>query len=92
VIYADEAATWDDWHERFEIERSNQTAHGVHGARARMAEDWLARLRRARIGIPHPVAGSCLLRSAQDSSWHKDNRSISHDDQVKRIAGASVAA
>jgi ISXO2-like transposase domain len=51
-----------------------------------MAEDYFSGLRRADIGIQHHIAGSYLLRYAQESSWREDNRRVSNGDQVNRIA------
>ena len=45
-----------------------------------MAEEYVSRLRRAEI----PIAGSCPLRHAQESSRREDNRHVS--DGVERIA------
>ena len=59
VLHADEAASWDNGHERFEIERSNhQEAYRLDGARADLAEEYFSRLRRPAIAIPQPGAGA----------------------------------
>jgi ISXO2-like transposase domain len=56
--HADEAAAWDDSHERFEVERiDNQEAHRRHGACTDMAEESVSRL-----------AGADLPRDAQECS------------------------
>ncbi|MGA2993203.1 transposase [Bradyrhizobium sp.] len=63
VIHADEAASWDHLHERFEVKRiSHQEAYSLDGAGADMAEEYFSRLRRAENGIHHPIAGAYLLR------------------------------
>ena len=86
VVHADEAASWDNLHERFEVKRINdQEAYSLDGARTNMAEKYFSRLRRAEIGIHHHIAGSYLLRYAQESSWREDNRRVSHGDQVNGI-------
>jgi hypothetical protein len=39
---------------------------------------------RARIGIHHHIAGSYLLRYAQESSWREDNCRQSNGEQLNR--------
>ena len=81
------AAFSDNLHERFEVKRINhQEAYSLDGACTNMAAEYLSRLRRAEIGIHHHIAGSYLLRCAQESSWREDNRRVSNGDQVNRIA------
>jgi hypothetical protein len=87
TVHADESASWDGLHERFEMKRINhQEAYSLDGACTNQAEEYFSRLRRAKIGIHHHIAGGDLLRYAQESSWREDNRSISNGDQVSRIA------
>jgi ISXO2-like transposase domain len=91
VVHADEAAAWDNPHERFEVKRINhQEAYSLDGARTNMAEEYFSRLRRAEIGIHRHIAGAYLLRYAQESSWREDNRRVSNGDQVNRIAGLAL--
>ena len=72
VVHADEAASWDNLHERFEVKRINhQEAYSLDGACTNMAEGHFSRLRRAEIGIHHHIAGAYLLRYAQESSWRE---------------------
>src|SRR5205085_73447 len=48
VVNADEAASWDNLHERFEVKRINhQEAYSLDGACTNMAEEYFSRLRRA---------------------------------------------
>jgi len=78
VVHADEAASWDNRHERFEIKRINhQEAYSLDGACTNMAEEYFSRLRRAEIGIHHHIAGAYVLRYAQENSWREDNRRVS---------------
>src|SRR6202167_5687417 len=87
IVNADEAASWDGLHERFEMKRINhQEAYSLDGACTNQAEEYFSRLRRAEIGIHHHIAGAYLLRYAQESSWREDNRRVSNGDQVNRIA------
>ena len=51
VVHADEAASWDDLHERFEVKRINhQEAYRLDGACTDMAEEYFSGLRHAEIG------------------------------------------
>jgi ISXO2-like transposase domain len=91
VVHADEAASWDNLHERFAVKRINhQEAYSLDGACTNMAEEYFSRLRRAEIGIYHHIAGAYLLRYAQESSWREDNRRVSNGDQVNRIAALAL--
>lgn len=91
TVHADEAAAWDNLHERFEMKRINhQEAYSLDGACTNQAEEYFSRMRRAEIGIHHHIAGAYLLRYAQESSWREDNRRVSNGDQVSRIAGLAL--
>jgi hypothetical protein len=91
VVHADEAASWDNLHERFEVERINhQEAYSLDGACTNVAEEYFSRLCRAEIGIHHHIAGSYLLRCAQESAWPEDNRRVSNGDEVNRIASLAL--
>ena len=82
VVRADEAASWDNLHERFEVKRINHPeAYNLDGACADMAEEYVSRLR-AEVVIQPPIADAYLLRHAQESSWREDNRRVSDGDQV----------
>jgi ISXO2 transposase-like protein len=69
----DEAAAWDNLHERFEVRRINHPeAYSQDGARTNWAEEYFSRLRRAEIGLHYYIAGSYLLRYAdQEPSWRR---------------------
>jgi hypothetical protein len=91
VVHADEAGSWDNLHERFEVKRINhQEAYSLDGACTNWAEEYFSRLCRAEVGIHHHIAGAYLLRYAQESSWREDDRRISNGDQVKRIASLAM--
>jgi hypothetical protein len=69
VVHADEAASWDNLHEHFEVKRINhQEAYRLDGACTNMAEEYVSRLRHAEIGIHHHIASAYPLCSAQESS------------------------
>jgi len=75
VVHADEAGSWDNLHERFEVKRINhQEAYSLDGACTNWAEEYFSRLRRAEVGIHHHIAGAYLLRYAQESSWRYGKR------------------
>lgn len=91
VLNADEAGSWDNLHERFEVKRINhQEAYSLDGACTNWAEEFFSRMRRAEIGIHHHIAGAYLLRYAQESSWREDNRRLSNGEQVNRLAGLAI--
>jgi len=59
VVHADEAGSWDNLHERFEVKRINrQEAYSLDGACTNWAEEYFSRLRRAEVGIHHHIAGN----------------------------------
>ena len=92
VLHPDEAGSWDNLHERFEVKRINhQEAYALDGTCTNWAEEYFSRLRRAEIGVHHHIAGAYLLRYAQESSWREDNRRVSNGDQVNRLAALSSA-
>lgn len=91
VLNADEAGSWDNLHERFEVKRINhQEAYSKDGACTNWAEEFFSRLRRAEVGIHHHIAGAYLLRYAQESSWREDNRRLSNGEHVNRIASLAL--
>ena len=50
TVHADEAASWDGLHERFEMKRINhQEAYSLDGACTNYAEEYFSRLRRAEV-------------------------------------------
>jgi hypothetical protein len=69
---ADEARSWDNLHERFEVKRVNhQEACSLDGACTNWAKEYFSRFRRAEIGVHYHVAGAYFLRRALQSSWGK---------------------
>src|SRR6185369_7106377 len=80
IVHADEAASWANRHEHFEIKRSNHPeAYSRDGACADMAEEHVD-LRRAAISIPH-IAGAFLLRSTQGCARRDDDPRVGNRDQ-----------
>jgi hypothetical protein len=87
VVNADEAGSWNELHGKFEVKRVNhEQAYSADGACTNWAEEFFSRLRRAEIGHHHHIAGTYLLRYAQESSWREDYRRVSNGDQVRRVA------
>lgn len=84
-MHADEAGSWDNLHERFEVERiDHQKAYSPDGAWTHHAEKHLGRLRRAEIGIHPHIAGVDRVRHAQDSAQREDHRRLSNADRINR--------
>lgn len=93
VLHADEAPSWNALHSKFEMKRINhEQAYSLDGACTNWAESYFSRLRRAEAGIHHHIAGSYLLRYAQEASWREDNRRQSNGDQVHTVAAHAMKA
>lgn len=72
---------------RFEMRRINhKEAYSADGACTNMAEEFFSRMRRAEIGHHHHIAGTYLLRYAQEASWREDNRRVSNGEQTRAVA------
>jgi hypothetical protein len=93
IVNADEAAGWDSLNARFEMRRINhKEAYSADGACTNMAEEFFSRLRRAEIGHHHHIAGTYLLRYAQEASWREDNRRVTNGEQTQRVAHLAMKA
>jgi transposase-like protein len=91
TVHADEAASWDALHDRYEMRRINhEEAYSMDGACTNWAEEFFSRLRRAEIGHHHHISGNYLLRYAQEATWREDNRRTSNGEQVSRVAGLAM--
>jgi len=91
VVNADEGKAWNDLHSRFEMRRVNhEQAYSADGACTNMAEEYFSRLRRAEIGHHHHIAGTYLLRYAQESSWREDNRRVTNGEQTRNVAALAM--
>lgn len=83
VPHADEATSWDNSHERFEIKRiGHQEAYSLDGACVNLAEKYFSRLCRAEIGIHRHIAGAHLAGYARESSWRAGDRRVSGGEQM----------
>jgi hypothetical protein len=91
TLNADEAASWDKLHERYEVKRINhQEAYSYDGACTNWAEEFFSRMRRAEIGHHHHISGAYLLRYAQEASWREDNRRVANGQQSERLAALAL--
>ncbi len=74
ILDADESASWNDLHARFEMKRiDHEEAYSLDGARSNWAEEFFSRMRRAEIGHHDNIAGAYLLRYAREASPREDN-------------------
>ena len=92
-IVADEASSWNALHAGFDV---NRIDHGKlysdqSGVYTNGAEEFFSRMRRAEIGHHHHIAGTYLIRYAQESAWREDHRRGSNGQQVKAVAGLAMA-
>ncbi len=49
-------------------------------------------MRRAEIGHHHHIAGTYLVRYAQEGAWREDRRRWDNGRQVKAVVGLAMAA
>ena len=93
-LYADEAASWNELHARYELHRINHeeaySLGGEHEINTNAAESFFSRMRRAEIGHHHHVAGPYLIRFAQEAAWREDHRRDPNGFQVDRIIALSM--
>jgi hypothetical protein len=94
TIMADEAASWNDLHGRFQVSRINHqdlysTETGIY---TNNAESFFSRLRRSEIGHHHHIAGAYLVRYAQESAWREDHRRVDNGRQTMSLAGLAMMA
>jgi transposase-like protein len=93
VLHADEAASWDALHERYEMRRVNhEDAYSTVESCTNQAESFFSRMRRGEIGHSHHIAGPYLLRFAQEAAWREDNRRVSNGEQTDRVAMLALAS
>jgi hypothetical protein len=91
TLNADEAASWEKLHERYEVKRINhQEAYSLDGACTNWAEEFFSRMRRAEIGHHHHIAGPYLLRYAQEAAWREDNRRAANGSQVEKLGALAL--
>src|SRR4051795_11702059 len=94
TLYADEAASWDDLHAKYELHRINhQEAYSLGGDKAihtTGAESFFSRMRRGEIGHHHHVAGPYLIRFAEEAAWRETYKRVANGKQVDRIVGLAM--
>jgi transposase-like protein len=94
TLYADEAASWNDLHARFELHRINhQDAYSLGGEfdiNTNQAESFFSRMRRGEFGHHHHIAGPYLIRFAQEAAWREDYKRVPNGSQVDRIVALSM--
>ncbi len=91
TVYADEAATWDALHARFDTKRINHTiAFSDDGACTNQAESYFARLRRAEWGQHHHISGKYLGAYAREMAWREDTRRRPNGTLHTLAAGAAL--
>ena len=59
-------------------------------ALAPIGRGFFRRIRRAKIGHHHHIAGQNLLRYAQQSSWREYNQRSANGEQVQHLAGLAM--
>ena len=92
-MMADEAGIWNDLHGRYEVSRIDRgqlynTGAGVY---TNGAESFFSRMRRAKIGHHHHIAGAYLVRYAQESAWREDYRRLANGWRVQQVSGLAMA-
>lgn len=94
AVMVDEATAWNELNSRYEVSRID---HGSlystgTGTYTNGAESFFSRMRRAEIGHHHHIAGSYLVRYAQEMAWREDHRRTDNGRQVSLVAGLAMAA
>jgi transposase-like protein len=91
VVHADEAGSWDNLHERFEMKRINhQETYSLDGACTNQAEEHFSRLRPPRSAFT--ITLLARVCSAMRGSHH-GGRTIAasrNGDQVRRVAALAM--
>ncbi len=92
-VMADEAASWNDLHGRFDLSRIDHsrlysTGTGIY---TNGAESFFSRIRRAEMGHHHHISGPYLVRYSQEAAWREDHRRLDNGRQVQQISGLAMA-
>jgi transposase-like protein len=91
TIHADESPAWNKLHASFAMQRVNhQMGYSIDGACTNGAESYFSRLRRGELGHHHHIAGSYLVRYAQEAAWREDLRRVSNGEQAQGIVGLAM--
>jgi transposase-like protein len=87
IVHTDEAKSWDELRERYQMERVNHSeAFSAFGACTNQAESYFARLRRAEWGQHHHISGAYLHRYAAEMAWREDHRRMTNGAHVARVS------
>ncbi len=86
IVNADEAGSWNELHARFDVRRINhEQAYSDAEACTNWAEEFFSRMRRAEIGHHHHIAGTYLVRYAQEAAFREDRRRQSNGEHFDRV-------
>lgn len=93
-LMADEASSWNDLEARFAMGRIDHSRlySDRSGVYTNGAEEFFSRMRRAEIGHHHHIAGTYLIRYAQEASWREDHRRVDNGTQVRNVASLAMAS
>ena len=93
-IMADEGTGWNDLQARFPMKRiDHQLLYSdLSGVYTNGAEEFFSRMRRAEIGHHHHIAGTYLVRYAQEAAWREDHRRTDNGRQVQAVIGLAMAS
>ncbi len=93
-VQADEAGSWNGLQARFPMQRiDHQALYSTEtGVFTNGAEEFFSRMRRAEIGHHHHIAGTYLVRYAQEGAWREDRRRWDNGRQVQAVIGLAMAA
>jgi hypothetical protein len=91
TVFADDASGWNPLDAKFSTKRINHSECYSDGvANTNMAESFFSRLRRAKIGTHHHIAGY-LSAYAGEMAWRENNRRVSNGEQFHEITTAALA-
>ena len=92
-VMADEAASWNDLHARYDVSADRpRAAYSDRAASTRTApRSFFSRMRRGEIGHHHHIAGPYLIRYAQEAAWREDHRRVDNGRQVMAVSGLAMA-
>ncbi len=94
LVQADEAASWNALQARYAMARiDHQSLYSTGaGVYTNGAEGFFSRLRRAEVGHHHHIAGTYLVRYAQESAWREDYRRTDNGTQVRNVVALAMKA
>ncbi len=91
TVYADEAASWDALHAKYDVKRINHSvAFMDKGVCTNQAESFFSRLRGAEIGQHHAISRQYLAAYAGEMAWREDNRREATGTQFRAAIAAAM--